>query len=104
MEIQVQVTTPSKEIAVQLTKAMVQERLAACTQIIGPIWSTYWWKDELETDEEWLCLFKTTSERYARLEARIVELHPFEVPQVVALELTHALPAYREWIRSETAQ
>jgi len=104
MEIQVQVTAPDKDIALQLTKAMVQERLAACTQIIGPIWSTYWWKGEVETDEEWLCLFKTTSERYAKLEARIVELHPFEVPQVVALELKHGLPAYREWIRSETSK
>ena len=99
---QVTTTLGSRDEADRLAGALVRERLAACVQVVGPIRSTYWWQGAVETAEEWLCLIKTADARYAALEARIKELHSYDVPEIVAVPITAGAAAYLDWIAAET--
>jgi uncharacterized protein involved in tolerance to divalent cations len=92
------VTVPDAETADRLAEALVGERLAACVNVLGGVRSIYRWKGAVERDQELLCLCKTTRAGFDRLRARVVELHPYEVPEVIALpvELGHA--PYLAWI------
>ena len=100
--LQVMTTVDSREAADRLADALVRERLAACVQVVGPIRSTYWWKGEVETAEEWLCLVKTAEARYAALEARIRELHSYDVPEITAVQFAAGSADYLGWIAAET--
>ena len=92
------VTVPNAETAEKLAEALVGEQLAACVNVLDGVRSTYRWKGAVERDDELLCICKTTRAAFDRLRARIVELHPYEVPEVIALpvELGHA--PYLAWI------
>jgi periplasmic divalent cation tolerance protein len=94
------VTVPNARTADKLGEALVGERLAACVNIVDGVRSIYRWQGKVQRDDELLCVCKTTRECFERLRARVIELHPSEVPEVVALpiELGHA--AYLEWIRA----
>ena len=80
----------------------VEERLAACVNIIGPCHSIYRWQGEIEEAEEIAALFKTRADRAEALIARIAELHSYAVPAAVAWPIDTALPAYADWVRAET--
>lgn len=97
-------TCPDRDTAGRIARALVDERLAACVNLLPGITSVYRWEGAVETDEEVLLLAKTAPARVQALIARIVELHPYDVPEVVALEAAGGLPAYLEWIASETAR
>ena len=84
-----------------LAGALVERRLAACVQVM-PIRSMYRWKGEVARDDEFLLLIKTTSSRYQEVESFIRENHPYEVPEVIRLDVTAGLDAYLSWMR-ETA-
>ena len=92
------VTVPNAETAEKLAEALVGEQLAACVNVLDGVRSAYRWKGAVERDDELLCICKTTRAAFDRLRARIVELHPYEVPEVIALpvELGHA--PYLAWI------
>jgi len=79
-------TYPDAETARSIAHTLVKEQLAACANIIPGVESIYRWKGAIETSGEVLAILKTTEERYPELEARIKELHPYEVPEVVAVE------------------
>ena len=79
--IQVVTTTEKRQDAEKIAKALVERRLAACAQIVGPIVSTYWWKDNIETAEEWQCLIKSKKSFYSEVEKAIKVLHPYETPE-----------------------
>jgi periplasmic divalent cation tolerance protein len=96
-------TLGNRDEADRLAGVLVRERLAACVQVVGPIRSTYWWQGAVETAEEWLCLIKTADARYAALEARIKELHSYDVPEITAVPITAGAAAYLGWIEAETA-
>jgi len=81
---------------------LVERRLAACVNILSPCRSVYRWKGKTEDAEEFPVLIKTTRERYAELETAIRAAHPYELPEIVAVSLTAGLPAYLEWVASET--
>lgn len=100
--IQVVTTGDSRDVMEQIGKRLVEQRLAACAQISGPITSTYWWKGKVEVAEEWVCTVKSTSDLYAGVEAAIKELHPYETPEIIAINVEKALPAYADWVRKET--
>ncbi len=72
--------------------------MAACVQVAGPIASTYRWQGAIETSQEWLCLAKTMKANYEALEAAIRELHPYEVPEILAFPIVAAHQAYLEWL------
>ena len=96
--LQVTTTLPDEETARRLASSVVEERLAACAQVLGPVSSTYCWKGEVERNREWYCHLKTTRARLSRLQSRIRELHPYEVPEIVAVALVDGNPEYLQWI------
>ena len=100
--IQVSTTVEKKEDADRIAKILVETRVAACVQVIGPIRSTYWWKGKVEEAGEWLCVMKTREELYSDLEASLKAVHPYEVPEIVAVPLTKGSEAYLRWIEEET--
>lgn len=101
--LQVTTTTDSRREAAGLARAAVEERLAACAQLVGPITSTYWWDGEVETAEEWMVLFKTTSARLEELAALIGEQHSYETPEIIATPITAGGAEYLDWVSEQTA-
>lgn len=99
--IQVFTTTEKKEDAEKIVKALVEKRLAGCIQIVGPIVSTYWWKDNVETAEEWLCFIKSKKALYDELEKAIKEIHPYETPEIIAMPIVSGNKDYLEWLKNE---
>jgi periplasmic divalent cation tolerance protein len=96
--IQVLTTTGSEEEAERISAALVDRRLAACVQTLGPIASRYRWRGEVEQAREWLCLAKTEASRYAEVEAAIRELHSYEEPEVIATPIVAGSAGYMAWI------
>ncbi|NPU86010.1 MAG: divalent-cation tolerance protein CutA [Syntrophaceae bacterium] len=94
-------TMESREDAMRIARVTVEKRLAACAQVIGPITSTYWWKERIEEATEWQCLLKAREDRFEALEQAILEIHPYEVPEIVSMPLNRVSSAYREWLRQE---
>ncbi|HNY70585.1 MAG TPA: divalent-cation tolerance protein CutA [Syntrophorhabdus sp.] len=102
--IQVITTCNNKELLEEIGTYLVENRLAACAQILGPITSTYWWQGEIEQATEWVCTLKTTEGLYEKVETAILELHPYDLPEIIALDVEKSLPAYADWVRDETGQ
>jgi periplasmic divalent cation tolerance protein len=100
--VQVQTTIDSRDGADEIVARVLAERLASCGQVLGPVTSTYRWRGALEVEEEWMCLFKTTAALAPRLRDLIAEVHPYEVPEIVAFDILLASREYGEWIDDET--
>ncbi len=100
----IQVTTAidSKEGAQKIAQALVEQRLAACVHVAGPITSTYWWQDKMEIEEEWTCAAKTRKELYGDVEKAIREALPYDEPEIIALPIVSGRPSYLDWITAET--
>jgi periplasmic divalent cation tolerance protein len=95
---QVITTVGSSEDAQRIAEALVERRLAGCVQVIGPIASTYRWEGAIETDEEWLCVIKTSVDLYPTVERELEALHPYDVPEILALPVIQGSPAYLDWL------
>jgi periplasmic divalent cation tolerance protein len=95
-------TLPNAEAAAALAKAIVEERLAACGNVLPAVRSIYRWQGKTQDEPEVLVLFKTQRQHFERLRARIVELHPYEVPEVLALPVEQGHAPYLEWLLRET--
>jgi len=93
---------PDRESAEKLADLLVERRLAACVNILAPCTSVYRWQGEIQRDEEHPLLIKTVKQRYAELEAAIRAHHPFELPEIIAVTICGGLPAYLQWVESET--
>jgi periplasmic divalent cation tolerance protein len=93
---------PTADTAVEIARTLVEERLAACCNLIPAVRSIYRWQDKINDDNEVLLLIKTRSEHFERLKARILELHPYEVPEVLAIPVEAGYAAYLEWLTRET--
>jgi periplasmic divalent cation tolerance protein len=93
---------PDAGVAGRIARTLVDERLAACVQAIPAITSTYRWQGELHVDAEALLLIKTTRARIGAVMARIAELHPYEVPELIVLEIVDGAPAYLAWLDAAT--
>ena len=85
-----------------LARTLVEQRLAACVNILPVVQSVYRWNDAVEEAAEVTLLIKTTTVRYAELEQAIRALHPYALPEVIAVPVSAGLPAYLEWIAQET--
>jgi periplasmic divalent cation tolerance protein len=99
--IQVVTTAGTREDADRIARAVVEQRLAACAQVIGPISSTYWWEGQIEMAEEWLCLIKSTEQAYPALEEAIRSVHPYEVPEIMAVPVVAGSETYLAWLEDE---
>jgi periplasmic divalent cation tolerance protein len=93
---------PDHEAAAALARALVERRLAACVNVLGAATSIYRWRGGVEKAQEVPLLIKTSAPLYARLEAAIRELHPYELPEIIAVPIERGLPEYLEWVLSET--
>jgi len=93
-------TTPNSEIAELIGRTLVVERLAACANVLPGVTSIFRWKGAVERDSETLMILKTTATELDALRARVMELHPYEVPEVLALPVEAGHEPYLEWVFS----
>jgi len=91
-------TCPDEQTARDLARSLVEARLAACVNILPAISSVYVWQGQIEQDDEVLLLIKTQQQRLADLEAHILERHPYELPEVIAVPVTEGLTGYLQWL------
>ncbi len=96
--IQMFVTFPSRESAESAAKGLVENHLAACVQILGPIDSVYRWQGQVESAKEWLCLVKTSREAFERVADFIQKQHPYEVPEIIGVPICEGFPPYMQWL------
>jgi periplasmic divalent cation tolerance protein len=94
---------PDRASAERLADALIEKRVAACVNILAPCRSVYRWQGAVQRDEEHPVLIKTTAERYGALEQAIRAAHPYELPEIIAVPVERGLPAYLDWVSSETA-
>ncbi len=100
--IQVTTTVDSEEKAVEIAKRLLEQHLAACVQVAGPITSRYWWQGVQETAMEWTCTAKTRKDLFPVVEDAVRAIHPYEVPEITAVEIGAGNDAYLDWITAET--
>lgn len=93
---------PDREAALRLARELIAQRLAACVNVLAECSSVYRWKGEVENAAEVPVLIKTRAARYAEVEAAIRALHPYELPEIVAVPIERGFPDYLEWINAET--
>lgn len=96
------VTTTSPDQAAAIARAVVEERLAACGNVLPQLRSIYRWEGAVREDAETLLLLKTTRGRFEALRARVVALHPYEVPEVIAVPVARGHAAYLDWVKAST--
>jgi periplasmic divalent cation tolerance protein len=94
---------PDRAAAVQLAQELVARRLAACVNVLAECTSVYRWKGAIESAAEVPVLIKTRAGRYAEVEAAIRSLHPYELPEIVAVPVRHGFDEYLQWVADETA-
>ncbi len=96
------VTAPSVEKAARIARALVGERLAACGNVVPGVSSFFRWEGTVRSEPEALLVLKTTRDRFQELRARVLALHPYQVPEIVALPVEAGHAAYLDWIASST--
>lgn len=96
------VTVPDEESGLALARSLVDERLVACANLVPGLRSVYRWQGSIEEAKELLLILKTRAELVGDLARRVAELHPYDVPEVLALEVGGGLPAYLDWVEAET--
>ena len=95
-------TCPDPDSAARIAGTLVEERLAACVSRLPGVASTYRWQGQIEQADETLLMIKTTAERLPAVQRRLLQLHPYELPELVAVEAAGGLPAYLDWVVAET--
>ena len=101
-----QVTTAvdSRDEGSRIARVLVERRLAACVQVLGPIESTYWWKGAVETASEWLCVAKTSDDQVDAVMSAIAAEHSYEVPEIVVVAADRVNDPYRRWVQDEVGE
>ena len=102
--VQITTTTGTRQDAERIAVELVSRRLAACVQVSGPIQSTYRWQGKIETAEEWLCTAKTSREQLAAVEKLLKQLHPYEVPELIATPIVGGSEAYLKWLGEQVGE
>lgn len=95
-------TAPDLDTARALARTLVEERLAACVNLVPGLTSFYRWQGTVQEDAETLLLIKTAAARHRALQERLRALHPYELPEIIAVPVSAGLPAYLEWVATET--
>ena len=101
--VQVITTTPDRTQALAIAARLGETRLAACVQIGGPVTSTYRWQEKIETAEEWVCVSKCRADQFGDVERTIAELHPYDVPEIIAVPILTGSTNYLRWLADETS-
>ncbi len=100
--IQIITTGDDREIIEKIGKDLVEKKLIACAQILGPIRSIYRWKGVVENTSEWLLLMKSKASLYPAIEKEIRQQHPYELPEIIAINIDTGLVEYMDWLGDET--
>jgi periplasmic divalent cation tolerance protein len=96
--VEVRISAPNAVVANALATALVESRLAACAQVLGPMTSTYRWEGAVETEQEQLVLAKSTASRFEAICERVRAEHPYDNPEILALPVVAAAEAYAAWL------
>jgi len=99
--IQVATTTAEKQHAEALAQAVLERRLGACVQLSGPIESRYWWNNRIEAAAEWMLIIKTRRDLYKPLEKLLLELHPYDQPEIIATPIVEMSAGYLKWLNEQ---
>ncbi len=91
-------TCPDQDTAIGIGERLVEERLAACVNLLPGVTSVYRWQGKLQRDNENLLLIKTTGDRFEALSTRLRQLHPYDLPEIIAVPITDGLPDYLSWV------
>jgi periplasmic divalent cation tolerance protein len=94
--------TPDRAVAQKIASALIEQRLAACVNVLAECTSVYRWKGAVEAAAEVPLLIKTRAEQYDAVEAAICSLHPYELPEIIAFPVARGLPAYLDWVEAQT--
>lgn len=102
--IQISTTLANRSDAERVAKILAGKKLSACVQISGPVTSIYRWKGKIEKSKEWLCVIKTRSTLYKSMEKAIKSVHPYELPEIIAVPIIEGSKEYLDWIRKEVSE
>jgi periplasmic divalent cation tolerance protein len=91
-------TFPDPTTAGRIARQLIEEKYAACANLLPPIESIYWWQGKVEEGKETLVLFKTSEDGYERFQSTLRDLHPYDVPEIIALPINRGLPEYLQWV------
>jgi len=100
--IQIVTTADNRSIIEKIGRDLVEKKLVACAQILGPIQSIYRWKGSVEDANEWLLLMKSKASLYSAIEEEIQRQHPYELPEIIVTDIDKGLAGYLDWVVSET--
>jgi periplasmic divalent cation tolerance protein len=96
------VTCGSEEEATNIAKTLVEERLAACVNMISPVRSIYRWEGKIWDEKEWMLVIKTQKKRFEDLEKKVKSLHSYSVPEIIALPIVEGFASYLKWLKENT--
>ena len=99
--IQVVTTTEHEQDAAQIARLLVENRLAACVQVAGPVTSTYRWQGAIETSREWQCTAKSRRDLFSQIEEAVRRVHRYDVPEILAVPIVAGSGAYLQWLEAE---
>jgi periplasmic divalent cation tolerance protein len=94
------VTAPNKEEAEKIAHSLLNERLIACANIIGPVHSLFWWQGKIDKAQEHLILMKTRKDLFSKLSEKVKSLHSYQVPEIIAIPIVEGFKPYMEWLES----
>jgi len=97
-------TVPDEATAGKIAQQVVQSRLAACASISSSVRSFYWWENKIAQDKEFMLFIKTRTAHYSALEEKIKQIHPYQVPEIIALPIIQGIQSYLQWIDVETGK
>ena len=97
----VKTTVPDEETAARISRILVESRLAACVSQFSACQSSYWWEGKITQDQEYTLFIKIPASRYRELEEKLVAVHPYEVPEVIAIPIAEGYGSYLNWIKEE---
>ena len=93
-------TASTKEEAAKIVRALLEERLIACANIMDPVSSFFWWQEKIEEEKEALVIMKSHEILFKKLSQRVTELHSYEVPELLALPIVNGSPSYLDWMKA----
>ncbi|MGQ9617798.1 MAG: divalent-cation tolerance protein CutA [Candidatus Aminicenantia bacterium] len=95
-------TIPDAEKGEEIAKKLVEERVSACVTVIPAYASFYWWEEKIERQQEFILFIKTKSSLYEKLENMILSLHPYTLPEIIAIPIVEGSKSYLNWLKKET--
>jgi len=97
-------TTATREEAEKIARSLLNQKLIACANIVGPVSSLFWWKEKISQENEFLVLMKTSAELFEKLATTIKQMHSYEVPEIIAIPIAKGEQTYMKWLSSSLRQ